>query len=221
MSVLSNDTCEWLREVLRRLSEGDGVSVVRAGGERVLRIEWLNLYNEPAILRAVADAIVEDARSSGISYDAVASIETSGAKYGIAVSLRSGVPYFSIHKVEKVIFEDPIGMDGESVTEARPSRLFLDRSTARRYPRVLLVDDIVRSSRTAEAASRLLRAAGSEVVGCYSVLDLMFAEGRSTSPCRSLIVVDHVDDHGRVHISGGLAPALAASCGKAKIEEGE
>ncbi|MGC8555512.1 MAG: phosphoribosyltransferase family protein [Conexivisphaera sp.] len=204
--------CDSLGEVLRRLSSGSGVRVVRAGGERILRIAWLNLYNEPAVLRAVARLIVEDASLRGLAYDAVSSIETSGAKYGIAVSLESGVPYFSIHKVEKVIFEDPVSVESESITEARPSRLFVDRPIARAFPRVLLVDDIVRSSRTAEAASRLLRAAGSSIVGCYAVLDLRIAR-RGGSPCRSLVAVDDVDESGRLHVVGGLA---VERCGKPK-----
>jgi len=210
--------CEGLGEVLRRLSGGIGVRVMRPGDERILRIEWLNLYNEPAIIRATAQLMVDDARRSGIPYDAIASIETSGAKYGIAASMISGVPYFSIHKVEKVIFEDPVYVDGESVTEARPSRLFIDRSTARRYARVLLVDDIVRSSRTAEAASRLIALAGSSVVGCYSVLDLRFGVRRSADICRPLFVVDSVDAQGRMHVAGGLAVERVARCGKAEIQ---
>jgi len=44
-----------------------------------------------------------------------------------------------------------------------------------RFPRVLLVDDIRRSSTTVNVAARLLERAGSSVQACYTVLDLAFA----------------------------------------------
>ena len=98
-----------LTRVVDMLEKGEGVKVIKSGSKIILRVEWLNLYVDPEILFALSSCIVLDAViNKGLAFDAVTSIETSGAKYGVAVALISGRPYFSLHKVEKITFEEPI-----------------------------------------------------------------------------------------------------------------
>jgi adenine/guanine phosphoribosyltransferase-like PRPP-binding protein len=152
-----------LNKVVRMLEEGRGVKMIRSGSKTILRIEWLNLYVDSEILYALSGCIALDLLGGNTSFDAIASIETSGAKYGVATALLLNKPYFSLHKVEKLTFEDPISADSYSVTEKSATRLYVDRSVARRFKNVVLVDDIRRSSRTINAAAWLLRSSGSNV----------------------------------------------------------
>ncbi len=198
------------RALARRLEEGEDVSVLERGGERVLRVEWLNLYNEPSILYAIAGCILWDSERLGLNYDAVVSIETSGAKYGVALALLSSKPYFSLHKVEKIVFENPISAESYSVTESTPTRLYVDRSVATRFRRIILVDDIRRSSRTINTAVELLEKSMCVVEACYVVLDLAFAGHPPPQHVhyRPLYVIDDVDEDGRAELGGGICLEL-------------
>jgi adenine phosphoribosyltransferase len=58
--------------------------------------------------------------------------------------------------------------------------------------RVLVVDDVLATGGTAEAAARLARKLGSEVVGWSFLLEIGFLDGRSRltgAPCRVLASV--------------------------------
>jgi len=199
-----------LAEAVESLQSGSGISVRQVEKEKVLRIEWLNLYNSPALLDDLAFVIADRSNMMGYRPDAIASIETSGAKYGVAVSLRMRVPYFSLHKVEKIIFQDVVQVENRSVTENRAIKLYVDRSVAAHFRKVLLVDDIRRTSSTIDAAVDLLQTCGCELEGCFVVLDFKFAghpAPRNVSPDRyhPLLVLSQLDDAGRCVLDDGVA----------------
>ncbi|MEM4416934.1 MAG: phosphoribosyltransferase, partial [Nitrososphaerota archaeon] len=159
--------------------------------------------------QTLAQVIASEIRSRGYRPEAVASIETSGAKYGVALSMATGLPYFSIHKSRKLVFQDTVEEAGTSVTESRDVRLYLDRQVASRFKSVVLVDDIRRSSKTLEAASNLLAACGVDIEACFVILDLAFAghSPPSTIPrdrYHPLLVISSVDRMGRCTISEGV-----------------
>lgn len=212
-----------LARVVKMLESGEGVKLVKLGPKRILRIEWLNLYVDPEVLYSLAGCIALDVLDQGLGFDAVVSIETSGAKYGVATALLLNKPYFSLHKVEKVTFENPVHADSYSVTERTTTRLYVDKPIASRFKRVLLVDDIKRSSRTVNAATWLLRRAGSNVVACYIVLDLAFAGGPPPSSLprgayKPLLVVEGVGEDGGVRLGRGLCQETLEKTGLSASE---
>ncbi|MEM0121532.1 MAG: phosphoribosyltransferase, partial [Thermoprotei archaeon] len=179
-------------------------------GEDILRIEWLNLYNQPEVLRALGDLFASWVLRLGYKPEAVVSIETSGAKYGVATSLSLGVPYVSLHKVDKLIFDEPISVESRSITEGRPLKLVGDKSIIGRFSRVVLVDDIRRTSHTIDSAVELIEKCGSSVSACFVVLDFKFAGHPYPKKIRdetfhSLFEVSSVNDSGKCGVSGGLA----------------
>jgi len=203
-------TVEWLGRVVDNLRNGNGVSVIRKNGEKIIRIEWLNLFNEPQILSALADVIADKCREKSYTPDAVASIETSGAKYGVATSIALGIPYFSIHKTRKIIFKEEVKMVSESPTEGRKVELYIDKNVASKFQRVLVVDDIRRTSKTIETVIELLRECGCEVEACFVIFDFKFAKhpwprNIPQKNYHPLFVIEEVYDDGCCVLSGGEA----------------
>jgi len=201
---------EWLREAYHNLERGDGVRVIERGGRRLVRIEWLNLVTEPKILQSIAYVIAEVCRERNYSPDAVSSIETSGAKYGVAASMALGIPYFSIHKFEKIIFTSVASVTSHSQTEGREVRFFLDRDAVSRFKRIILVDDIRRTSRTIDLAIELLQSCGLQVEACFTVFDFKFAKHPLPSRIKPeryhpLFIISAVEQDGRCSVEGGEA----------------
>jgi adenine/guanine phosphoribosyltransferase-like PRPP-binding protein len=196
--------------ILDSLRGGLGIKVKDVGGESVLRIEWLNLYNEPDVLGSLGALFAHWITRLGYSPDAVVSIETSGAKYGVATSLSLGVPYVSLHKGNKLIFDDPVSVESRSITEGRPLKLFGDKSIIGRFSSVVLVDDIRRTSQTIDSAVDIIEKCGSSVESCFVVLDFKFAGHPYPRRIRSdafhsLFEVASVSAKGACDVQGGLA----------------
>ncbi|MCS7133261.1 MAG: phosphoribosyltransferase family protein [Candidatus Caldarchaeum sp.] len=198
-----------LSNLLEGLRTGKSVRVIPAGGRRILRISWLNVVHDPQIFQAIAKLIKTHVTAMGYQADAVASIETSGAKYGLATSYELGVPYFSIHKTAKIIFEQPITAEGISITENKPTSLYIDKSVASKFGKVILIDDVRRTSTTINTAVELLRECGTTVTACYVIIDLAFAgyprpNNIPSNLYHPLFVISSVDESGRCVVDEGL-----------------
>ncbi len=198
-----------LVRILEGLTSGSDVTIIESGSQRLLRISWLNILNTPSYFEALSKVIASEMELRGYRPEAVASVETSGAKYGLALSLATGLPYLSIHKTRKLIFTEPLTVEGYSATESKEMSLYLDRSIASRFKSVVLVDDIRRSSRTINSAVRLLHACNVGVEACFTILDLAFTGSERPSAVSEdryhpLIVISSVAPDGRCDVSGGL-----------------
>jgi adenine phosphoribosyltransferase len=123
--------------------------------------------------RAVVDTLAAVYRAQQI--DKVAGVESRGFIIGAALAhaLRTG--FVPIRKAGKLPAEN-FGHDYE--LEYGTDRLELHKDAIRRAERVLLVDDLIATGGTAEAALRLIWMAGGTVVGCAFVIDLPDLGGR-------------------------------------------
>ena len=193
-----------LKQLYNNLLQGNGITVKRHGAERKVRITWLNLYNEPSILRELTEVIHAETDERRYTPDSILSVETSGAKYGVVTSLRFNLPYVSIHRYEKIIFEDPVWVESVTQTEAGRNsfRLYADRSVMQLFKRPLFVDDIRRTSRTMKDSILLAKDCGALVEACFVILDFKFA-GHPFPPeidvnrYHPLFIISEIDDQGR------------------------
>jgi adenine phosphoribosyltransferase len=103
------------------------------------------------------------------SIDKVAAIESRGFIVGAAVAYKLAAGFVPIRKQGKLPAEN-FGQDYE--LEYGADRLEVHRDAVRHGERVLLVDDLIATGGTAEAALRLIGIAGASVVGCAFVVDL-------------------------------------------------
>ena len=131
------------------------------------------LLKAPSGMRAVVDRLVASYADERI--DKVAAIESRGFILGGALAYRLGAGFVPIRKKGKLPAEN-FGED--YVLEYGRDRLEVHRDALERNERVLLVDDLVATGGTAEAATRLIHTAGASLVGCAFVIDLPDLGGR-------------------------------------------
>jgi len=122
---------------------------------------------------AVVEQFVKVYRGPPI--DKLAAIESRGFIIGAALAYALKVGFVPIRKQGKLPAEN-FGQDYQ--LEYGADRLEMHRDAMRRGERVLLVDDLIATGGTAEAALRLIGLAGATVVGCAFIVDLPDLGGR-------------------------------------------
>ncbi len=120
--------------------------------------------------RAFSEAIIQLAAPyQNMNIDNVAAIEARGFVFGAAVAYELGAGFVPIRKKGKLPY-DTYEQDYE--LEYGSGTLEMHADAIRGQEKVLLIDDLIATGGTAEAAIRLLRKAGSDIVGAGFVADL-------------------------------------------------
>lgn len=130
------------------------------------------LLHHIGALRAANDALADAARAHHV--DVVAGIEARGFIFGVPVAERLSVPFVPIRKPGKL----PASYESIAYAlEYGESTLQLHRDPSIAGKRVLVVDDLLATGGTAEAAGRLVRALGGEVAAYAFCIELSELEG--------------------------------------------
>lgn len=106
----------------------------------------------------------------------VAAIESRGFIVGAALACRLETGFVPIRKAGKLPAEN-FGQDYE--LEYGAGRLEMHKDALATGERVLLIDDLIATGGTAEAALKLIAIAGGVVVGCGFVIDVPDLGGRA------------------------------------------
>ncbi len=106
--------------------------------------------------------------------DSIAGVESRGFIFGAALAQALGLGLVLIRKPGKLPAEK-IGVEYE--LEYGTDRVEMHVDSVREGERVLLIDDLLATGGTAEAASKLLRQGGAEVVEAAFVIELGFLGG--------------------------------------------
>jgi len=131
------------------------------------------LLKDPVGFRVTIQEIANHYRDEKI--DKVAGIESRGFIVGAPVAFSLGVGFVPIRKKGKLPAE-AIGHDYE--LEYGRDRIEIHVDAIGAGDRVLLLDDLVATGGTAEAAWQLIKKMGGTVVGCCFVIDLPDIGGR-------------------------------------------
>ena len=134
-------------------------------------------------LRAVVERLA--ARYRDASIDKVAVIESRGFMIGAPVALELDAGLVPIRKKGKLP-GDSFGQD--YALEYGTDRLEMHRDAIARGERVLLVDDLIATGGTADAALELIGIAGGTIAGCAFVIDLPDLGGRARLERRGVAV---------------------------------
>jgi adenine phosphoribosyltransferase len=125
------------------------------------------LIADPAGLRAAVDGLVWPFLTAGIRH--VAGIEARGFILGGAVAHELGRGFIPIRKQGKLPAKT-IGQDYS--LEYGVDTIEIHADAIRKGDKVLLVDDLIATGGTAEAAIELIRRSGGELVAAAFVIDL-------------------------------------------------
>jgi len=131
------------------------------------------LLKDPVGLRLTVDEIVK--RYKGHKISKVAGIESRGFIIGTPVAYLLGVGFVPIRNKGKLPAET-IGHDYE--LEYGADRIEIHTDAISRGERILLIDDLVATGGTAEAAATLIGKMGGQVVECCFVVDMPEIGGR-------------------------------------------
>ena len=146
------------------------------------------LLQDPAGLKLSIDLLVEAVEPA--SYDLVCGIESRGFIFGTALADRLGKGFFPIRKPGKLPWKTA-SQSYELEYGTDTIEIHLDACDGGK--RVLMVDDLLATGGTMEAALKLVRRIGGSPVACAFVIELGFLPGREKLgdiPVHSLMRVD-------------------------------
>jgi adenine phosphoribosyltransferase len=131
------------------------------------------LLKDPVGFRITINDLVS--RYKDMKIDRVAGIEARGFILGAAVAYQLGLGFVPIRKKGKLPAET-IGHDYD--LEYGTDRIEMHVDAVARGDRLLLVDDLIATGGTAEAACKLIQRMGGVIVECCFVIDLPDLGGR-------------------------------------------
>lgn len=125
------------------------------------------LLKDPVGFRITINELVN--RYTGVRIDKVAGIESRGFIIGAALAFQLGVGFVPIRKKGKLPAAT-VGHDYQLEYGSDRIEMHVDAITS--GERVLLVDDLIATGGTAEAALKLIESMGGKVIECCFVIDL-------------------------------------------------
>ena len=141
--------------------------------EGILFKDITPLLQSPEGLKASIDGLVEVVDPD--SYDLVVGIESRGFIFGTALAHHLDKGFVPIRKPGKL----PWKTASESYElEYGTDTIEIHVDAFEPGPRALIVDDLLATGGTAEAALKLVRRVGGEPVACAFVIELSFLPGR-------------------------------------------
>ena len=132
------------------------------------------LLQNSAAFRLCVDRFYQRYQSTEL--DAIATLDARGFLFGSVLTYLLGVPLIPIRKQNKLPAET-ISIEYE--LEYGTSCLEVHADSIQGRKRILLVDDLIATGGTAQAAIELLQKLGGEVIECAVVIELVELGGRS------------------------------------------
>jgi len=125
------------------------------------------LLSHPAALKQSVIGLSAPFKNSQI--ELVAGIDARGFIFGTAVALALGAGFVPVRKKGKLPFET---FEQDYELEYGTDTLQIHADAVLKGQRVLLIDDLIATGGTAEAAIKLLQRTGCDIVGAAFVIDL-------------------------------------------------
>lgn len=131
------------------------------------------LLLDPELLDATVEEICDEFRSANV--EKVMAVESRGFIFGAPIALRLGVGLVLARKAGKLPWKRH---RVEYALEYGTDVIEVHVDSIEPGERVLVVDDVLATGGTAEAAGRVVEQAGGELVGMAFLLELGFLKGR-------------------------------------------
>ncbi|MGI6181533.1 MAG: adenine phosphoribosyltransferase [Agathobaculum sp.] len=114
-------------------------------------------------------------RMADVEFDAIAGLESRGFLFGMPVAYKLHKPFIPIRKKGKLPRET---VEATYDLEYGTASIEVHKEDVRPGARIVLVDDLIATGGTLEAAARLLTQLGAEVVKIVCLLELKGLHGR-------------------------------------------
>ena len=144
------------------------------------------LLQDPAAFQKAIELMA--APFAGNPPDVVAGIESRGFIFGTPLALALGVSFVPIRKPGKLPYKT---RKATYTLEYGTDSIEIHEDAVKPGDRVLLVDDLLATGGTMEAASKLVQELGGEIVEYLFAIELAFLKGKDklkSAPVRSLMV---------------------------------
>lgn len=132
------------------------------------------VLQDAELLAMVVDDLVERYRGRGISK--VVGIESRGFIFGTPIAVALGAGFVPLRKKGKLPYKT---LSHSFELEYGSETIEIHEDGIEKGERVLIVDDLLATGGTAEAAMKLVRRCGGEVVEVAFVVELSFLNGRA------------------------------------------
>lgn len=142
--------------------------------QNVMFRDITTLLKDPIGLRTTIDELTR--RYAGMQIDKIAGIEARGFMIGAPLAYTLGKGFVPVRKTGKLPAETA-GQDYQ--LEYGTDRIEIHVDAISKDERVLLVDDLLATGGTAEAACKLIGSLGGTIVECAFVIDLPDLGGRA------------------------------------------
>jgi adenine phosphoribosyltransferase len=131
------------------------------------------LFRDAALCRLILDDLEGQYRAQNVN--AIIGLESRGFMFGFALALRLDIPFILIRKKGKLPRETyQVSYDLEYGTNV----IEMHKDALEPGQRVLIHDDLLATGGTAEAAARLVQAAGADLAGFSFLIELTYLNGR-------------------------------------------
>lgn len=131
------------------------------------------ILEEPKLINQIIKYLIDEYSRQNL--DAVACVESRGFIFGVPVALGLGVPIVLIRKAGKL----PSTTHSASYSlEYGESTIEMHTDSVKKNDRILIIDDLLATGGTAEAAVNLVEEAEGVVAGLSFVIELIDLKGR-------------------------------------------
>ena len=131
------------------------------------------LLQDPAAFRSVVDRFTEEYRDAELN--AVVAIESRGFLFGAPLAQNLGISFVPVRKAGKLPAKH---ISVEYSLEYGTSQLDIHEDAIQRGDRAVIIDDLLATGGTANAAAKLVELLGAEVHAIAFVVELAFLNGR-------------------------------------------
>lgn len=131
------------------------------------------LLGDKIAFAALIDALAEKYKNLGITK--ICGIESRGFIIGSALAIRMGLGFVPVRKAGKLPYRS---IKREYSLEYGTDAIEIHEDAVAAGEKVLLVDDLIATGGTAEAAVALLEQVGADIVGVAFAIELEFLNGR-------------------------------------------
>ena len=142
--------------------------------KRILFREITTLIKNSEAFKYTNDKIVEIAKK--IDFDKVAAIESRGFVFASTVSYLLNKPFILLRKKNKLP-ADVHSVDFE--LEYGKATIEVHKDSIKKNEKILVIDDLIATGGTAEAAAKLIEISGGEVAGFIFVINLFDLPGNN------------------------------------------